>query len=425
MRCTQVPELEVPPGQIPSGKYVVVVDTNGDSKMLARITGKGILYFDGDDIFFANGSDDLPIYLPNFKKFAGPAFGLLAFDNPGRLMSLVNETNVVMILQSVNGQITFAPLSIDLGGGTLPDTGAGILVKQPSQDPAYYGLKGMVYITDDGTVTQIENGVNGQIVGMSGGIPKFISLPSGNVASGSGVATLEGVSAGSLSASQVNIAVPIMQLTDGATQIQVTGVNVTFDFANGVANDGLDDGAEQANTWYYLYIISDGATVACVASESAMAPDLTTFGAFQFWGFVGVFRNDGSGNIVTFVQRGRNIWTPQVNMSDDVAITTSFNAVPQSVPMTNIVPPIAKTARGIAGGASTATTFLSIVIAADAGGTGLFFLGATEHAAAVDGFKKDAGMFEVPILDGFAPSLYWKANANNNHRRISFTGYSI
>jgi hypothetical protein len=159
-----------------------------------------------------------------------------------------------------------------------------------------------------------------------------------------------------------------------------------------------------------------------------MGPNLSAFGAYQYKGFVSAFRNDSLQNIVTFIQRGRDIWTAPINMSDNASITTSISAIPQDVPMSTIIPVLAKSARGIAGGSATATDpgDCSMVLASDTGGTATYYVPSSDHTAkALAGFKKDAGMFQVPILDPFSPQLYWAANVNNNHRRISFTGYSI
>lgn len=64
---------------------------------------------------------------------------------------------------------------------------------------------------------------------------------------------------------------------------------------------GLDTGSEASGTWYYVYLVpnvnGDALSVVCSASSPATGPT-----GFPVWKYVGPIRNDGSSNILPFVQ---------------------------------------------------------------------------------------------------------------------------
>lgn len=78
-------------------------------------------------------------------------------------------------------------------------------------------------------------------------------------------------------------------------------VNLTINCATTGAN-GLDTGSLANNTWYYLYIISDGATVAGLASTSSTSPTLPSGYVYRYR--VGAMRTGGSATFLRIRQNG-------------------------------------------------------------------------------------------------------------------------
>lgn len=69
--------------------------------------------------------------------------------------------------------------------------------------------------------------------------------------------------------------------------------------------NGLDTGAEAADTWYFVYVISDSMNTNAVAgliSESSTAPTLPT--GYDRFRRIGSFRNNPTSDIIEFTQYG-------------------------------------------------------------------------------------------------------------------------
>jgi hypothetical protein len=66
---------------------------------------------------------------------------------------------------------------------------------------------------------------------------------------------------------------------------------------------GLDSGSEASSTWYYAYLVpnsaGDGLSALCSVNDPSTGPT-----GYSTWRYVGAFRNNGSSNIVDFVQQG-------------------------------------------------------------------------------------------------------------------------
>jgi hypothetical protein len=81
---------------------------------------------------------------------------------------------------------------------------------------------------------------------------------------------------------------------------------LTFNFANGAADLGLDEGSEASSTWYYMYLVpksGDDTLLTLRASDNAPSTGPAGYTNFRY---IGAFRNDGSSNILSFTQVGAN-----------------------------------------------------------------------------------------------------------------------
>lgn len=95
--------------------------------------------------------------------------------------------------------------------------------------------------------------------------------------------------------------------------IRAHGGTLTFDFANGTGNNGLDNGAEAPSTWYYLYAVAAGSDFFLKAST--VAPPTGPSG-FSVWKYLGAFRNDGSSNILRFLHEGKKVtWSIYITVT--------------------------------------------------------------------------------------------------------------
>lgn len=95
-------------------------------------------------------------------------------------------------------------------------------------------------------------------------------------------------------------------------------------FAAGTGNGGLNTGAEAANTWYEVHLITNPATGAVDVMFTTTANRATKPSGFTLQRRIGWIRNDASSNLLDFVQDGdRFKWFTPVN---DVAATPTTTA---------------------------------------------------------------------------------------------------
>ncbi len=128
-----------------------------------------------------------------------------------------------------------------------------------------------------------------------------------------------------------------LNLTDPAGNVlRASAVNVAPVLTVAGAN-GLDTGAEAPNTWYYGWVIGTaGGAIAGLISTSATAPVMP--GGYTYKALVTAFRNDGSSNVVGFVQKGRSNYRSALVS----ALSSGTATVETAVSVANWVPPIAQ-----------------------------------------------------------------------------------
>lgn len=111
----------------------------------------------------------------------------------------------------------------------------------------------------------------------------------------------------------------LLQDSSGVT-FRATTVAVTGDITASGEN-GLDTGAEASSTWYYLWVIYDGSTVAALLSASSTAPTLPS--GYTYMALVGAVRNNGSSNFIAFYQEGSHVEYNAVQTILNGTVTTS------------------------------------------------------------------------------------------------------
>lgn len=401
----------------------MIADLNGNIYWLERPTGTAILVFDGNNAYWGDGSDERQINL-NPPQSSDDLSGILGLTISGRMVKSVTLGPDPMIPISENGVISWVPANIS----GLPTVGFGVAAKvDAATDPEYLSAPNAIIVFNpDGEPTLLASVNNGDVLQIVGGQPIFAAPNSGSVASGISAVGLEGVVAQSIGVTQVNVKAPTFTVSDGATDLVIANLNETADITNPIGPNGLDVGGENPSTWYYVYAITDGVTPALLISANGTAPDLTNCPGYTHWGVISIFRNDAGGNIVEFVQKGREFSTVPIVWGNNVSSSTVLAPITSGIPLTTILPPMVKTCKGNIGGSTTASAVRSMVIAASASGIAKTFIGSRENSAIMENFRYDAGTFDdMPIVDPAAPVLYWRSNSNSANRRIEITGYKI
>lgn len=170
-------------------------------------------------------------------------------------------------------------------------------------------------------------------------ITTSVGTPAGNFSNLS--LTAPGVSAAiSIQASYVTLLGPSSTIIVRNISVSVSGA------ASGVAN-GLDTGTLTSNTWYSLWVISNGTTAAGLMSLSATSPTLPS--GYVFKTRVGWMRTDSSGNRypLAFHQKGREVEyrvEAGSNMASPLLIASGSTGITNpstGVSLVNYIPPTA------------------------------------------------------------------------------------
>lgn len=194
-----------------------------------------------------------------------------------------------------------------------------------------------------------------------------------------------------------------------------SSVNVTANIASSGAN-GLDTGAEAGNTWYYVWIIYNGTTVASLLSTSSTSPTMPS--GYTYKALVGAVRNDGSSNFVRFWQYDRRVSIANQEVFTTTAGVTSYT----SQSLSSYVPPIARFASGSIGCSGAASGFVTAV-AGDGNGVGAQYQGGTSGSVAVDGQYAAGSWTDIPLMT--AQTVYWKARNTTAEYEMNVSGFLI
>lgn len=104
---------------------------------------------------------------------------------------------------------------------------------------------------------------------------------------------------------QVDIDADEIILQNSSNQsYRAASVNLTVDITASGAN-GLDTGSEAASTWYHIWVIYNGTTVAGLLSTSATAPTMPS--GYTYKAYVGAIYNSSGSNFVSMYQQGNRV----------------------------------------------------------------------------------------------------------------------
>lgn len=221
---------------------------------------------------------------------------------------------------------------------------------------------------------------------------------------------------------KIDVAADEVVLKDGGgvSYLAALSGGATINCAGTGAN-GLDAGALGNSTFYYLWIIYNGTTVAGLASLSSTAPTMP--GGYTYKALVGVVRTDGAAHFIKSYQAGREIFFEEQNVftAQSPAVINTY----QIVSLASYIPSIAKIVSGTIGiiaGAESGNAGLTV--AADANNLGALtvMINTNGTGSASNGFLV-GGSFRLPMKT--AQNIYWKATTLTAAKRLSVSGYVI
>jgi len=143
---------------------------------------------------------------------------------------------------------------------------------------------------------------------------------------------------GSTVATQVRITTDrvVLRNPDNNTFVVFDNVDETATITTGGAN-GLDTGSEASNTWYFVWLISNGNVVDSLLSTSATAPTMPSGYAYRMR--VGSVRNNASSNFFNFVQYGKECrYLENTNTSPFLVLSSGGQTSFTDVDCTAVVP---------------------------------------------------------------------------------------
>jgi hypothetical protein len=205
-----------------------------------------------------------------------------------------------------------------------------------------------------------------------------------------------------------------------------SGISVTANVTTTGAG-GRDGGSEAPNTWYFIFLISDGTSVSSLLSISPTGPTMP--GSYVYKLLVGAAYNGLTSDFVRFVQFDRRVYRARwasgaltnATINNDPTSATGYSAL--SIP--DVVPSIATAVHGYAGSRSDNPGRL--IVAGDTNGIGAVALWGSQDAGAaganrLEGNDFMSGPFVVPLIT--AQTFQWK-HAAAHTREIFLNGFEL
>lgn len=195
-------------------------------------------------------------------------------------------------------------------------------------------------------------------------------------------------------------------------------VAVTIDATVSGAANGLDAGGLAASTWYYIWLISDGTTVAGLLSLSSTAPTLP--GVFTFKALVGTVVTDATSHFRSFYQTGKRVMIVDTNIFNATTGVTAWTQLSGAAltAYQAVVPPIAT---GLSGNAGASTTSVRMMeVSGDSNGLGAYAC----HGAGAPAINSVSGSgYRIVLRPATAP--YYKMADTGANYGLNVSGYEL
>lgn len=184
-------------------------------------------------------------------------------------------------------------------------------------------------------------------------------------------------------------------------------VDLTLDITVSGLN-GLDTGTEAASTWYYLWVIYNGTTVAGLLSISPTAPTLPS--GYTYQGIIGAVYNDSVSNFDLFEQVGHRIST-QITTVVSSGSVASYTFVSLAV----AVPANATKATGYMGSDNPANASVDVASTS-------FPLGTIRQQTAASSVV-EYSPYTIALVE--TQAFYYKVNAGTTDAFVQVTGWEF
>lgn len=176
----------------------------------------------------------------------------------------------------------------------------------------------------------------------------------------------------------------IMQSNAGDYSVAANVIDLVDITVAGIG--GLDTGSETASTWYYVWLISNGASNSPILSTSPTSPVLPS--GYVFKALLGAVYNDAGSDLISIWQTGRDVFTEVTSISTGSDVAGDYSVA-------TAVPPIAKRFSGTAKLFAVAGNFDGeIELSGDSTGVGKV----TVYSSVAGGTLEDRGYFELPLI---------------------------
>jgi len=213
--------------------------------------------------------------------------------------------------------------------------------------------------------------------------------------------------------STVDIDADLVILEDASViHFAALSVNLTADITVPGVN-GLDTGVEAASTWYYIWVIYNGTTVASLLSLSSTAPTLPS--GYTFKGLVGAVFNDSGSDFSNFHQSG-----DEVSRVTETVLSSGSSISAVSVSLSDMVPDKARIVKGYAYISDTGTGFSKGTISPTVDhvtGIGIVVLWGQPSAAGDKSSLYFESFLQIPQV------LYYSVGSTSNDLFIQISGW--
>lgn len=229
-----------------------------------------------------------------------------------------------------------------------------------------------------------------------------------------------------VSRTQVGCSADFVVLKSATTGVFVSpAIAVTLDIAGTVGQPlGLDTGTFNANTWYYVWVVSTGSATTAIFSASYTAPTLGgALATYTYKACVGAVRSDGSSNFIRSIQYGHI-----VNVEEQVVFTNQTGSTSWGTTTTAaIVPPFTRSIGGTMGVSTETTAPWGIALASDNDGlVGRICVNSADVNANAFNTFFHAAPFSNLCVSSSPQALAWKTvNAAVNQYRVTLSNYTI
>lgn len=213
---------------------------------------------------------------------------------------------------------------------------------------------------------------------------------------------------------KVDVTADSVVLFDGTGTLEARAVNLVPDLTVSGLN-GLDTGTGAANSWYYVWVISNGSTTGSLFSLSSSSPTMP--GGYTFRKLVGAVRTDGTSNLLKFMQTGSDVFY----VAENTVLSGGSSPSWTSVGLASCVPPPA-----------TAAFIHAYMSYNTAGGPSWYVLNLGSNNQSVYAFLQSYGgsyafsnsaQFLIPLTT--AQTIYYYLNISYGSAYLYIQGYRL